>query len=115
MAGKKRTTGVLLVKVPMQIHVRSMGVASISHLLGHAKGVRALLKILCTYLSMRVGGRIARHGLNVEQDGVMSFVVQMTSSSDGAQIGINGEVAVRVARVDRVAHRFPQAWNNKSN
>jgi hypothetical protein len=61
-----------------------------------------------------VGGWVSAHGLDVEEHRGVRFVVEARARPDGAGEGVNAEVAVRVARVDRVAHNA-RVCNNKQN
>lgn len=53
---------------------------------------------------MSIGGWVSAHGLDVEEHRRVRLVVEARAGPDGAGEGVDGEVAIGVTRVDRVAH-----------
>ena len=62
-----------------------------------------IINLRLLYLAVAERRRVARHGGNVEQDERMSLVIQVRVGPDGAADRVDGEVAIRIARIDGIA------------
>ena len=58
------------------------------------------------YLAMTKGRWLSRHCGHIEQNKRTRFVIQIRICSDGAGDWINGEVSIRITRVDGIARSF---------
>lgn len=64
----------------------------------------AVITVCTTYLSVSIGGWVACRGEDVEEDERVTLMVEGRACTEDPRQAVYAEVAVRVPRVDVIAH-----------